>query len=156
MEMAYAPLRHASLLAATICIPVTTAVESSDAPNLAALRSMAMTSRPSFVYRHLLLVLLVAAAPFAASAAGMPEYSLTIQNRRFEPATLKAPANTKFKMLVTNKDSTLSEFESNEFNREKIVPPNSAVTVFIGPLDKGTYKFYDDFNRAATGILIVE
>lgn len=156
MEMAYAPLRHGSLLVATTCIPVTTAVESTDAPNLAALRSMAMTSRPSFVYRHLLLVLLVAAAPFAASAAGMPEYSLTIQNRRFEPATLKAPVNTKFKMLVTNKDSTASEFESSEFNREKIVPPNSTVTVFIGPLDKGTYKFYDDFNRAATGVLIVE
>lgn len=115
-----------------------------------------MTSRPSFVYRNLLLVLLVAAAPLAASAAGMPEYSLTIQNRRFEPATLKAPANTKFKMLVTNKDSTPSEFESSEFNREKIVPPNSTVTVFIGPLDKGTYKFYDDFNRAAAGVLIVE
>ncbi len=115
-----------------------------------------MTFGPSFVYRHLLLVLMVAAAPFAASAAGMPEFSLTIQNHRFEPATLKVPAGTKFKVRVTNKDSTPSEFESNEFNREKIVPPNSTVTVFIGPLDKGTYKFYDDFNRAATGVLIVE
>ena len=92
---------------------------------------MAMTSRPSFVYRNLLLVLLVAAAPFAASAAGTHEHLLTIQNRRFEPATLKAPADTKFKMLVTNEDSTPSEFESNEFNHEKIVPPNSTVTGFI-------------------------
>ncbi|MDE2271791.1 MAG: cupredoxin domain-containing protein [Xanthomonadaceae bacterium] len=104
----------------------------------------------------MLFVLLAAVVCFAASAAGMPEFALRIQNRRFEPATLKAPANTKFKVLVTNKDSTPSEFESNEFNREKIVPQNSTVTVFIGPLDKGTYKFYDDFNRAATGVLIVE
>ncbi|MDE2270472.1 MAG: cupredoxin domain-containing protein [Xanthomonadaceae bacterium] len=115
-----------------------------------------MTFRSSFVYRHLLLVLLVAATPFGASAAGMPEFTLTIQNHRFEPATLKVPAGTKFKVLVTNKDSSPSEFESGEFNREKIVLPNSTVTVFIGPLDKGQYKFFDDFNRAATGVLIVE
>jgi len=118
---------------------------------------MAMTSRPSFVYRNLLLVLLAAAAPFAASAAGMPEYSLTIQNRRFEPATLMVPANTKFKVLVTNKDSTPSEFESNELNREKIVPRNSAVTVFIGQLDRGHCWFCEDFRLGtAQGVLIVE
>lgn len=106
-------------------------MESSGAADLAALESMATASSPSFVYRNLLLALLVAAAPFAASAAGTHEHLLTIQNRRIEPATLKASADTRFKMLVTNEGSTPSEFESNEFNRRRIMPPNSTVTVFI-------------------------
>ncbi len=59
-------------------------------------------------------------------------------------------------MLVTNRDTVPSEFESTDFNCEKIVLPNSTITVFIGPLAKGTYKFYDDFHRATTGALIVE
>lgn len=98
------------------------------------------------------------AATFAlpALAAPTPEYHLTLQNNRFEPATLKVPAGTKFKVLVTNRNSMPSEFESADFNREKIVLPNSTITVFVGPLDKGTYKFFDDFHQATAGVLIVE
>ncbi|MGH8190021.1 MAG: cupredoxin domain-containing protein [Rhodanobacteraceae bacterium] len=98
----------------------------------------------------------VAAFAVTAHAEAMPEYRLLLQNHKFEPATLKVPANTKFKVLVTNKNPTPSEFESTDFNREKIVLPNSTITVFIGPLDKGTYKFYDDFDHATTGVLVVE
>lgn len=104
-----------------------------------------------------LLALLIAAAPLVATAAGMPEFALTIQNHRFEPTTLKVPVNTKFKLLVSNKDRTPAEFESHDFNREKIVLPGSTITVFIGPLDKGTYKFFDDFHQdTGQGVLIVE
>lgn len=118
---------------------------------------MTMKFRLSHAHKTLLFVLMAAAAPLAVSAAEMPEFSLTIQNHHFEPATLSVPAGTKFKVLVTNKDSTPSEFESNEFNREKIVSPNSTVTVFIGPLDKGQYKFFDDFHQdTEQGVLIVE
>jgi len=93
----------------------------------------------------------------AASAAEMPEYKLVIKDHKFQPTELTVPANTKFKVLVSNQDSTPSEFESNEFNREKIVLPNSEVTVFIGPLDKGQYKFFDDFHQdTGNGVLIVQ
>ena len=91
-----------------------------------------------------------------AGAAAMPEFHLVLKNHKFEPATLKVPANTKFKVLVTNHNAMPSEFESTDFNREKIVLPNSTITVFIGPLDKGSYKFYDDFHQATTGKLVVE
>ncbi len=105
----------------------------------------------------LLLALLVAALPFAAAAAGIPEFDLTIRNHRFEPAILKVPANTKFKVRVTNRDSTPSEFESNDFNREKIVLPGNSITVFIGPLKPGKYKFFDDFHQdTGQGVLVVE
>jgi hypothetical protein len=93
----------------------------------------------------------------AASAAEMPEYKLIIKDHKFQPTELTVPANTKFKVLVSNRDATPSEFESNEFNREKIVLPNSEVTVFIGPLDKGRYKFFDDFHQdTGNGVLIVQ
>lgn len=91
-----------------------------------------------------------------AVAAAMPEFHLVLKNHKFEPATLKVPANTKFKVLVTNHNNMPSEFESTDFNREKIVLPNSTITVFIGPLDKGSYKFYDDFHQATTGKLVAE
>ncbi|MGH8124812.1 MAG: cupredoxin domain-containing protein [Rhodanobacteraceae bacterium] len=92
----------------------------------------------------------------SAGAKVAPAYHLTLQNHKFVPATLKVPANTEFKVLVTNRNPTPSEFESTDFNREKIVLPDSTIAVFIGPLDKGTYKFFDDFDHATTGVLIVE
>ena len=93
----------------------------------------------------------------AASAADMPEYKLVIKDHKFQPTQLTVPANTKFKVLVSNRDATPSEFESNEFNREKIVLPNSQIIVFIGPLDKGHYKFFDDFHQdTGNGVLIVQ
>ncbi|HVX03757.1 MAG TPA: cupredoxin domain-containing protein [Rhodanobacteraceae bacterium] len=97
-----------------------------------------------------------AALAVPAHAGNAPEFHLVLQNHKFEPATLKVPANTQFKVLVTNRNATPSEFESADFNREKIVLPNSTITVFVGPLDKGTYKFFDDFNQATTGTLVAE
>ena len=86
-----------------------------------------------------------------------PEYKLVIKDHRFLPSELTVPAHTKFKVLVTNQDSTPSEFESNDFNREKIVLPGHTVVVFIGPLDTGHYKFFDDFHQSTgNGVLIVE
>ncbi|MGH8145953.1 MAG: cupredoxin domain-containing protein [Rhodanobacteraceae bacterium] len=96
------------------------------------------------------------AVAMGARAKSLPEFHLLLQSHKFQPATLKVPANTKFKVLVTNRNPTPSEFESTDFNREKIVLQNSTITVFIGPLKKGTYKFYDDFHQATTGVLIVE
>jgi hypothetical protein len=102
------------------------------------------------------MVLLGGGVAVGARAAELPEFRLVLKDRKFEPATLKVPANTKFKVLVTNKNAMPSEFESSDFNREKIVLPNSTVTVFIGPLDKGNYKFFDDFHQATTGTLVAE
>jgi hypothetical protein len=103
------------------------------------------------------LMLPVFVAGPVALAGSLPEYKLVIRNHQFEPSTLKVSANTKFKVLVTNVDSTPSEFESSDFNREKIVLPGSTATVFIGPLGKGQYKFFDDFHQSTgNGVLIVE
>lgn len=102
------------------------------------------------------VTLLLAAAPLAGWAADMPVFDLVMQNHKFEPATLKVPADTKFKVRVINKNPMPAEFESAEFNREKIVLPGSTVTVFIGPLKAGKYRFFDDFHQETKGVLVVE
>ena len=107
--------------------------------------------------RRLLLISLILAS-FAATAAELPQqYTLVIRNHRFEPAQLKVPAGSKFKLLVENRDATPEEFESTEFNREKIVPANHAITVYVGPLPAGRYRFFGDFHQdTAQGVLVVE
>ncbi|MEO6799272.1 MAG: cupredoxin domain-containing protein [Rhodanobacter sp.] len=97
------------------------------------------------------------ALPTAVLATDVPMYTLTIKNHRYEPTTLKVPADTQIKITVVNKDSTPEEFESTDFRREKIVMPNGSITVFVGPLKAGQYKFFGDFHQdTAQGVLIAE
>ncbi|MDA3913881.1 cupredoxin domain-containing protein [Oleiagrimonas sp.] len=106
--------------------------------------------------KHLLLGVLLF-LPLAVQARDMPQYTLTIHNHRYQPTQLKVPAHTKFKLVVVNKDATPEEFESSDFNREKIVMPNAQITIYVGPLDAGHYKFFGDFHQnTAKGTLIVE
>ena len=116
-----------------------------------------------YLLRSFVLMGLVSAMGAHADALGasptqaIPEYKLVIRNHQFTPSTLKVRANIKFKVLVTNQDGTPSEFESNDFSREKVVLPGSTVTVFIGPLGKGQYRFFDDFHQSTgNGVLLVE
>lgn len=93
----------------------------------------------------------------AAHAADVPTYRLAIAHHTYQPSQLKVPANVKFKLVVENRDVTPEEFESTEFNREKIVLPGSSTAVYIGPLKPGTYRFFGDFHQdTAQGRLIAE
>ncbi len=93
----------------------------------------------------------------AARAANVPEFQLVIKNHSYQPAELKVPADTKFKLIVKNEDPTPEEFESTDFNRETVVLPNHSVVVYVGPLRAGSYGFFGDFHReTAQGRLIVQ
>ena len=92
-----------------------------------------------------------------ATAAEMPEFALVIKDHVYQPSELKVPADTKFKLRVTNADATPEEFESTDFNRETVVLGNRSIVVYVGPLHAGTYGFFGDFHRdTAQGRLIVE
>jgi hypothetical protein len=98
---------------------------------------------------------LACSAPVAA--ADPPEFALVIKNHVYQPSELHVPADTKFKLRVTNEDATPEEFESTDFNRESVVLPHHSIVVFIGPLRAGTYGFFGDFHRdTAQGRLVVE
>ncbi len=93
-------------------------------------------------------------------AAGSVEdgvYKLVIKDHKFTPTEIRIPAGEKVKLLVANQDSTPEEFESDDFRREKIIAGNSEATIFVGPLKKGEYKFFGEFNLdTAQGVLIAE
>lgn len=97
---------------------------------------------------------LLAGAP-GARADELPV--LVFHNHRFEPARIDVPAHQKFKLLVKNTDNTADEFESADLNREKLVKPGQTITVFLGPLEPGEYKFFGDFHKdTAQGVLVAK
>jgi hypothetical protein len=110
-------------------------------------------ARPLAIAALLLVPLLAAGSP--ARADDLP--TLVFRNHRFEPARIDVPAHTKFKLMVKNTDDTADEFESTDLNREKLVAPGQTITVFLGPLDPGEYKFFGDFHQdTAQGVLIAK
>ena len=98
-------------------------------------------------------VSLLASGAYAAE----PEALLIIKNHRFEPAELTVPAGQRIKLVVHNQDSTPEEFESHDLNREKVVPPGTKTSIYIGPLKAGRYSFTGEYNEAtAKGVVIAE
>jgi high-affinity iron transporter len=82
---------------------------------------------------------------------------LVFHNHRFEPDRIQVPANAKFQLHVKNTDDTADEFESVDLNREKLVAPGQTITVFLGPLSPGEYKFFGDFHQdTAQGVLVAK
>ena len=84
------------------------------------------------------------------------DYVLTLKDHQFTPSTMTVPANQKIKIIVKNLDDKAAEFESSDFDRENVVEARGEITVFIGPLDAGSYGFFDDFHRETTGTLIAK
>ena len=91
-----------------------------------------------------------------ASADDLPDIVITITGGHFVPTEVPVPAGHKVKLIVRNQDSTTSEFESSDFHREKVVAPGGEITVYVGPLDAGSYEFFDDFHPEDRGHLVVK
>src|ERR1700687_2010633 len=109
--------------------------------------------------KYSLLVTAIVALAFAggSGAADLLEFSLVIKDHAYQPTELRVPADTKFRLRVTNEDATPEEFESTDFNRESVVLPNRSIVVSIGPLRAGSYGFFGDFHRdTAQGRLVAE
>jgi high-affinity iron transporter len=82
---------------------------------------------------------------------------LVFHNHRFAPDRIQVPTGEKFQLKVKNTDDTADEFESVDLNREKLVTPGQTITVFLGPLEPGEYKFFGDFHQdTAQGILVAK
>lgn len=103
------------------------------------------------------LILLLSLASGWSALADESQFALSIKEHRFVPTEIQVPAGVKVKLMIKNEDSTPEEFESHELHREKVVPPGQEITVFVGPLDAGTYPFFGDFHQdTAQGKLIAK
>ena len=90
------------------------------------------------------------------AAAQQASVRLTIKDHKFSPTQPRASANQPLTIVVRNLDSTAAEFESKTLRVEKVVAPGAEVTMQVRPLNPGRYRFFDDFNMAAEGELVVE
>ena len=100
------------------------------------------------------LVVMTVAMSMPMGFANENVYKITLQGHHFSPETLKVPARQKIKILIENLDPTPEEFESYELNREKVVVGHGTITLFIGPLKPGDYKYFGDFNKdTAQGVI---
>jgi high-affinity iron transporter len=109
--------------------------------------------RPIALAATLLGGLLASGTPARAQDVPLLEF----RQHRFVPDHIMVPANVKFKLMVKNNDDTADEFESVDLNREKLVTPGQTITVFLGPLSPGEYKFFGDFHQdTAQGVMIVK
>ncbi len=98
--------------------------------------------------------LVAAVAPLHAAE---PEIQLVIKAHRFEPAEITVTAGQRVRLVVHNQDPTPEEFESHSLNREKVIPGGSKVTIYIGPLEPGSYEFVGEYNEAtAKGVVVAE
>ena len=103
----------------------------------------------------LLLPVSLAAAWTGPLRADAPTQELAIRNRGFTPAELTLPAGVQVQLLIHNEDDLPAEFESYDLSREVVVPAHGQVKVYLGPLDPGRYRFFNDFYPSAEGWVVV-
>jgi hypothetical protein len=104
-----------------------------------------------------ILILIFLFSHFKATAEEREIYELHIKDHKFIPEILHVTTNKKIKLIVYNDDNSVEEFESIDLSREKIIPPHAKISLLIGPLEKGKYKFFGDFHQdSAQGIIVSE
>jgi Cupredoxin-like domain len=87
----------------------------------------------------LISVAFTAAMAIGATAHAADAVTIEMKGGQFNPSTI-----------------TIPEFESYELNREEKIKPGDTISVFVGPLDAGSYPLFDDYNPDAKGTLIAK
>ncbi|KQR74666.1 periplasmic lipoprotein involved in iron transport [Burkholderia sp. Leaf177] len=96
------------------------------------------------------------ASAASAQAADLPTFKLEMNDGKLNPARIEVPAGVRFKIEVHNIGKGAAEFESIQLRKEKVLAPGADSFVVIAPLDKGEYKFFDDFHQSAQGVIVAK
>jgi hypothetical protein len=91
----------------------------------------------------------------AATAFAADPLQIDIKAQAFAPQVLQVPAGVKVQIIIRNNDDLPAEFERYDLSREIVVPAHAQVKVFIGPLDAGRYRFFNDFHQESEGWVVV-
>lgn len=92
-----------------------------------------------------------------SAMAALPAFKLVIKNGHFEPETIIVPANTRFKLVITNLGPGPEEFESKRLRKESVIAEGVTRNVVFAPLKAGEYSFFGEFHPAtAKGRIIVK
>jgi plastocyanin len=79
---------------------------------------------------------------------------IEIRGQAFTPAEIAVPAGEKLELIIRNQDELPAEFESYDLSREIVVPAHGQVKVYIGPLEPGRYRFFNDFHQESQGWVV--
>ncbi len=102
-----------------------------------------------------LFALLAVFAPVANANA--EEVAVTIKDHKFSPDEIHIPANQAITLRVTNADATPEEFESHDFDVEKVIVGGQSAVIRLQPLDVGPYRFFGEYHEdTAQGVLVAE
>ncbi|MGJ4930496.1 cupredoxin domain-containing protein [Bradyrhizobium sp. HKCCYLS2038] len=99
-------------------------------------------------------LMMTAFAPLASAAEATIEIS--VKDNKFQPAELKAPADTPIVFKIKNLDGSPVEFESEPLQFETVIKPNMEGVVKVKAQKPGRYEFFDDFHQGNKGVLVVE
>ncbi len=106
---------------------------------------MTLSARPLAAgLRAVLGVVLLAAT--ATAHAEMPTFEVVAENGRFTPETIEVPADTRFRLRLTNRNAGPEEFETTRPFKELVVGPGVTRTTIYPPLKAGTYPFFGEFH----------
>ena len=117
-----------------------------------------MQRKNKLVVTSLLLALAAGwfASAAAAQAADLPTFKLEMNDGKLNPTRIEVPAGQRIKIEVHNVGKGAAEFESIQLRKEKVLAPGADSFVVIAPLDKGEYKFFDDFHQSAQGVIVAK
>ena len=111
----------------------------------------------NFKFVTFFVFLFMGMLPCGLLSALEEEPIIIIKDHRFSPEELKIPAGKKVKILIKNQDASAEEFESYDLRREKVVMAGKEITIFVGPLKAGVYKYFGDFHpQTAQGRIIAQ
>ena len=92
-----------------------------------------------------------------AYADEMPTFKLVMKSGQIIPQTLEVPANTRFRLEITNEGTDAAEFESLELRKESVLAPGVTRKQVFAPLKPGRYSFFDDFHPdAGQGVIVAK
>ncbi|KAA3649250.1 MAG: cupredoxin domain-containing protein [Proteobacteria bacterium] len=96
--------------------------------------------------RRTALTLCLTALASTAAWADKPTFTLIAENGRFTPEVVEVPANTRFRLEITNKNAGPEEFESLELRKETVLAPGVTRSIVFAPLKPGRYPFFGEFH----------
>lgn len=81
-----------------------------------------------------------------AAHAELPTFRVVAENGRFTPDTIEVPANTRFRLELTNRNAGPEEFETTKPFKELVVGPGVTRSTIFPPLKPGNYPFFGEFH----------
>ena len=90
-------------------------------------------------------------------AQDLPTFKLVARDGKWFPEVLDVPANTRFRLEITNQNAGPEEFESKELHKELVLAPGVSRVLVFAPMKPGTYPFIGDFHpQTARGRILVK